>query len=365
MGGVWLVLIVAVLGIGGVASWPYWSSAVRSYLPGGTAQAPTTPEAAPEAAAKPVEISNPQLAAERRQLRESLNQLMTRMETIEKAVDDVKKLAQATTSPSEKMADLPALKNLAGRLEALEENGTAMKTLLQRIDRVEKNTAEQAQANAEVEKKIEAAIADTANMPAAREGDSPQATAARALVLAVANLRQALAAGEPFADSLDALKALAGDNPEINTTIVLLSKNAATGLPTVAVLGQRFSGIAGKIVQASRTQGEKGWLDRVGNRLSSLVSWRRIDGKGQGQGKGNGKGADIDAMVAATESHLKAGDLKAAIKAAEGLSVNAKAAAAAASWLSAAKARLSAGRAAASLQLHAISQLTPLTPGKG
>ncbi|MBL4690473.1 MAG: hypothetical protein JKY68_03280, partial [Rhodospirillales bacterium] len=289
--------ILAVLGIGGYASWPYWSYAVAPYLPAGQAG----PAPAVEKTAK---IFNEQLAAERRQLRLSLDRLMVRMGNIERAVENVKKLAQATTPPSEKMADDAALKALAGRLDEIEENGAAMKTLLNRMDRMEENSAAHAAAEAQ------------ASVIGAEAG-SPQDTAALVLVLAVSNLRQVLTTNDPFEKALDALRVLAGDNPDIKAAVVLLAKSAATGIPTRPALNQRFVAIAGKIVQASRVAKETGWLDRVGNRLASLATWRRIDGKG--------KNFPIDAMVAAAESELMAGDLKAAVTTVGRISVNAKA----------------------------------------
>jgi uroporphyrinogen-III synthase len=288
-----------------------------------------------------VEISSEQLAAERRQLRQSLDRLMARMESIEKAVETANKLAHATTPPSEKMAGDSAVKNLTVRLDSLEENGATMKTLLNRMDRMEESAAEHTEAEAK-----------TSN-----PDDNAAPHDAAALVLAVENLSQALATNDPFEAALEALKALAGDNPNINAAVVLLAKYATSGLSTLPDLKQRFADIAGKIVHASRITEKTGWLDRVSNRLSSLATWRRIDGKGSD--------TPIDDMVAAAESQLKAGDLKAAVTAVGGLSVNAKAAAVANPWLVAAKARLAADRAVASLHIHAITQLTPIKPVKG
>jgi len=339
MGGFLFVAFLAVLGIGGYVSYPYWSDTFAPYLPGGQVEtkvqppAPTTPKA--------VEISSEQLAAERRQLRQSLDRLMARMESIEKAVETANKLAHATTPPSEKMAGDSAVKNLTVRLDALDENGATMKTLLNRMDRMEESAAEHTEAEAK-----------TSN-----PDDNAAPHDAAALVLAVENLSQALATNDPFEAALEALKALAGDNPNINAAVVLLAKYATSGLSTLPDLKQRFADIAGKIVHASRITEKTGWLDRVSNRLSSLATWRRIDGKGSDK--------SIDDMVAAAESQLKAGDLKAAVTAVGGLSVNAKAAAVANPWLVAAKARLAADRAVASLHIHAITQLTPIKPVKG
>ncbi|MBT3305298.1 MAG: hypothetical protein HN377_02335 [Alphaproteobacteria bacterium] len=346
MGAFWGFVVVAVLGVGGYASWPYWSGAVMPYLSGKqVAQSPAP------AAPKTVDVSNEQLALERRQLRESLDRLMARMGQIEKAVENVKKLAQATVPPSEKRDDVGALKDLAGRLNALEENGGVMKTLLNRMDRMEETAAAQNEADTP---------ADASTIDEAQSKAVPELSengAAKALLLAVANLRLALASDEPFEAALDALRELAGDNPNINTAVVLLAKNAATGISTLPILQKSFSDIAGKIVQASRVAKKSGWWDRVSNRLSSLVTWRRIDGKG--------KDASVDAVVASAETQIQDGDLKTAVATLGGLSVNPKAMAVAAPWLDAAKARLNAERAAASLHRHAISQMTPVTPGQG
>ncbi len=338
MGAFVVLVVLAGLGIGGYASWPYWSSAVAPYL----SSPPAAPAAPKPVAQKTPEILNEQLAAERRQLRAALDRLMIRMENIEKAVENVKKLAQATTPPSEKMADDAALKSLAGRLDEIEENGATMKTLLNRMDRMEESAAAEAEARAKEPG------------PRVAAGGPRDATA---LVLVVANLRQVLTTGEPYVTALDALKALAGDNPVIGAAVALLVKNSTTGIATLPDLNRQFAAIAGKIVQASRATGKSGWLNRVGNRLSSLVTWRRIDGKGQD--------APIDALVAAAETDLTAGNLKAAVAAVAGISVNAEAAAVAAPWLAAAKARLAADRAASSLYIHAISQLTPIKSVQG
>ncbi len=270
---------------------------------------------------------------------------MARMESIEKSLDQVKKIARATTPPAEKLKSSTALEGSPKRLNLVEESGDKIKGLMQRMDKMEKD--------------LTAKGASGFTAPANDAGAGPVAggnPGAGALVLAVGNLRQALATDEPFDKALDALKALGGDSPEISAAVTLLAKNASRGIPTKAGLAERFKGIAGKIVQASRAVEEKSWLDRATNRLSKLVSWRWVDGK-------DGE-HPIDAMVASAEAHLKAGDLNAAIKAVKGLSVNAKATAVAVSWLADAKARMAAERALAGIHLHALSLLTPapLTP---
>jgi len=179
----------------------------------------------------------------------------------------------------------------------------------------------------------------------------PADAKARALVLAVANLREVLTKGDPFQSALDSLIAIGGDDPSIKTANVLLAKNARAGIPTLASLRERFDRLAGQIVQDSKMVAEGGWMDKATNRLASLVTWRRVDNRDDAP--------SIDAAVARAETRLKAGDLKAAVKALEGLSGNPKAAARAEPWIRDAKARLVAERSMATLHVHAISLLAP------
>lgn len=351
LSGVTVALFLIVIGAGSYTAWKYWPVTAKP----GSAKVASSPAVTAKPAPAPVPTAKPKveekgankspgdetamekMAAESRKLRQSLDRLMTRMESIEQSVEKVKKLAQATVPPSEKIRNDPVLESLTGRLNALEESGDAVKVLIERMDRMEKDSAAQLKAETQ-------AAAETN-------------TSAKALVLAVAELREAVASGKPFGQELDALKALAGDNPDFKAPIVVLVKNADKGIPTLDGLRIQFEELAGKIVQASRTVKETGWLDRAANRLSSLVTWRRVDGQGEE--------TSIDAMVAAAENHLKTGDLKSAIIALEGLAGNAKASAVAEPWLSSAKAHLAAERAVGSLRLQAVSILTPVKPGEG
>ena len=281
-----------------------------------------------------------EMRTERQQLRQELKRLMARMETIEKSVDSVKKLIQVTVSASEKGGAGKISEALAERLSEMEESGESIKSLLQRMDKLESDSAAQTAYGAGAE-------------PDARAGGG-QSGRARAIVLAVANLRQAVATDGPFEKTLEVLNALSGDDPDIKTAVVLLSKSSVAGIPTLATLRERFDGLAGKIVQASKTLEETGWMERATNRIMSLVTWRRV-----------GKGAEassLDAIVAGAEARLGAGDLKGAVEALKGLSSHSKAAKAAAPWLRDAKARVVAERTVATLHVYAVSLLVP---GKG
>ncbi len=339
-----LLGFLVVIGIGaGLMNWPFWAEILTPYGSGVEAEPAETPAAAVPAAA--VTAAAPPMTAdkggqsieemrtERQQLRQELNRLMARMETIEKSVDSVKKLIQVTASISEKGNTGKNSAALAERLSELEDSSESIKSLLQRMDKLETDSA--AQIGAE---------------PNARAGGG-QSGRARAIVLAVASLRQAVAMDEPFENPLEVLNALSGDDPDIKSAVLVLSKSSVAGIPTLATLRERFDGLAGKIVQASKTLEETGWMERATNRIMSLVTWRRV-----------GDGAEAsspDAIVARAEARLRAGDLKGAIDALEGLSSHAKAARVAATWMKDAKARVFAERAVATLHIHAVSLLAP------
>ena len=341
-----LVGFLAVIGMGVVLiNWPFWAEVLKPYWSGGEAEPAETPAAvvpaaapsgAPMTAEKDVD-SVEQMRTERQQLRQELNRLMARMESIEKSVDSVKKLIQVTASGSEKGNAGETSAALAERLSELEGSGESIKSLLQRMAKLESDSAAQSGAEPNA---------------GAGGGQSAQASSrARAIVLAVANLRQAVATEEPFEETLEALSALSGDDPDIKSAVLVLSKSSVTGIPTLATLRQRFDGLAGKIVQASKALEETGWMERATNRIMSLVTWRRV-----GDG---GEASSPDVIVARAEARLRAGDLKGAVNALEGISSHAKAASVAATWVKDAKARVFAERAVSTLHIHAVSLLAP------
>ena len=339
-----LLGFLAVIGMGVVLiNWPFWAEVLKPYWFGGEAEpAETSAAMVPAAAPPPMTVekgrqSIEEMRTERQQLRQELNRLMARMESIEKSVDSVKKMIQVTASVAEKGNAGKTSAALAERLSEIENSGQSIKSLLQRMDKLESDSA--AQIGAE---------------PNARAGGG-QFGRARAIVLAVASLRQAVAMDEPFEKTLEALSALSGDDPDIKSAVLVLSKSSVAGIPTLATLRERFDGLAGKIVQASKTLEETGWMERATNRIMSLVTWRRV-------GDGAEAGAEAsspDAIVARAEARLRAGDLKGAVNALKGLSSHAKAARVAATWMNDAKARVIAERAVATLHIHAVSLLAP------
>jgi hypothetical protein len=194
-----------------------------------------------------------------------------------------------------------------------------------------------------------------------------------AFALAVGNLGGALSTARPFAAELTALTELAAKDPalaaQVKQQTAPLAPHAAVGVPTLVDLQARFPAAARAIVDAMKPaapaaventasqswyQRPLGWLSSAGDWLSSQVSVRPV---------GEVAGDDAGARVARAEVRLARNDLAAAVKELEGLS--GPAAAAAASWLGDAQARLAVDQVMAALQAAAVTRLGASAAGTG
>ena len=171
-----------------------------------------------------------------------------------------------------------------------------------------------------------------------------------AAVLALADLVRASGSAESFGPELDALKALVPASPAVAD----LSHYAGKGVPTRAMLADRFSQNAAAIVAAQRTDQAQSWSDRLLANFANLVSIRRV---------GEIQGRDVEARVARAEVELHAGDLARAV--AEVTVLRGSARAAAGGWLDEARGRLAIDRDARLLATQVIASLTAPQPSQG
>ncbi len=250
---------------------------------------------------------------------------------------------------------------LAERLAALEEGvaaapsaggGAGVAGLADRIDALERAVAAAPEGVAlgALESKIERLVAlagDLVGRIAALERRSaPAAGTSPALLLAVGQLRAALRGSGPFDVELDALLAVAADDPEVGGAVAALTERAREGVPTLDVLRAGFAAIAGPVVRADDAPEEASRVERWISRFTSLVTVRPV---------GDVPGDSADAVVARAEARLAEGDLAEAVAEVEGL--EGAPAEAAADWLADARARLAAERALAALDARAVAAL--------
>jgi hypothetical protein len=176
----------------------------------------------------------------------------------------------------------------------------------------------------------------------------------QALLLSLEQLRNAVESGRPFAPQLAAIVALARDRAEVKDALKPLENSAAKGLPNKLALARRFEQeVAPAMLRAAAAPREDSWTERIWSGLRSLVVIRRVDG--------TGANADnpTEAAVARAEAALAANDLAAAVSAVEAVNGRATgpAQSAAAPWLAAARERVAAETALATLSRQLTARL--------
>lgn len=338
--GIAAVLVIAVV-IGGIMTLRDWYPAVEPYV--GDYIAEFLPEsddegedrlAALEARLTAMEQSGDAAAiadldAARVELTSQIGDIMARLERAERAVTSLRSTASTITSGSGSSgADVDVF---SGRLSDVESANAASRAALE-----------------ELTQRIEA-------LSQRQTGASAAAVQTQAVVLVIGQVRRAVAAGEAFADPLRTLSATAGNDSTIQSAIDVMQPHAATGVLTLAALRRAFSDDASAIVRAGDALAETDWIAAAMNKVSSLVTVRRVDGEGDP--------ASVDAIVAAAEGRLAAGDLDGAVAVIDTLESGA--ASAASAWLSDARARLAVDDALTKLHDLAVGRLSSAAAGEG
>ena len=298
----WLVLILVVMAAL-LGSSPYWAPPVANLLPWG-------PRTADEALA---------------QLEQRQGEMDHRWSVISQ---QLKRLDEQLTAAG---AGTAQMKDLGQRVTALEQRpGTEDPA---RLAALQQDVQKLAAAHEETGERV-AKIEARRSAAAGQRGEE-------ALLLALGQLRGQLQGSQPFAAELGAVEALGRDQPGVHATLQPLAASAATGVPSLAVLTQRFErDVAPALMRAPAPQSD-GWGEQIMGRLRSLVVVRRIGSNAATAGD------PVEGATARAESALASGDLAGAIKAVEALP--GAAAAPARSWLADADRRVTAERSLARL----------------
>jgi hypothetical protein len=163
------------------------------------------------------------------------------------------------------------------------------------------------------------------------------------LVLALATLARAAGEASPFKPQLDAIAALAPDDP----AVAALLPYAERGVPTIAILESRFPDAAREALDAERAANAgNGLFGRLWTNLSGLIRVRRIGDPG---------GATNQDRLARAETHLSRRDLASAVMEVRG--VEGEAGTRMTSWLEGAEARLAVETAIAGMETRIVSAL--------
>lgn len=174
---------------------------------------------------------------------------------------------------------------------------------------------------------------------------------ALALVLALQQMRVAVAAGVPFAVELDLARRLAGGDSALAGPLASLDAQAASGLATADQLRAGFPNVVRALLQASlKADASASLADRLRARVAGVVSVRRTDVGGEEGGN------DIDRALARADAALAMGDLAAVVTALAAYADGSPAEVV--EWLMAARARAAAEEVIAQVDATAFAILS-------
>ncbi len=352
----WLVGVAAAIGAG-AATWPFWSS----YVVPGTAASKSVQAQLSVAERlgnleKNIEkdIANnatngntiQDLLDEKNRVKERLDKLMVKINSLDAALKSVRQMVEATTPPSSQAANAnKSLQKLSDRFAKIEKSSETLGNLLQRMDMLEKNIPAAQDQPTAIDKGLSDAIDEISQRVGALEqaGLGKDPYGGSALMLAISQLREILHSSDPFPSQLAALMELAGDDSEIAGSLNKIEPYASSGIPNLDQLRSRFADVSLSLSEIGPVTPGNGWLDSVKKRLSSLISLRRINGK-------------MDAVISKTNNLLNDGDLSGAINV---LADYSDASPKVAAWVGAARKRLAAESAIAALHVFALSLIAP------
>ncbi len=276
-----------------------------------------------------------------------------RFTPLEHAIDDINPRLVAVEREQLRTADgadaAGLAQSLAQRVAALEAQAHApladprIGSLAERTDRL---TADVSRLGADVQTlrgaiPPEGTILRLAERAEAAEKEvrtvAAQHASAQALLLVVAQLRDAVDRGDPYAFELQAIRRIAA-TPDDVVRIDALAPSAAEGVARKETLLDRFPQVAREALQAENAPADGDLWHRALRKATSLVDIRHVDGQGTGPA----------AIVARAEAWSKQGDLAKAVQ--EVSTLDGPPSDVLAPWLKSARARLAAD--------HALSELS-------
>lgn len=199
-----------------------------------------------------------------------------------------------------------------------------------------------------LEQALEQAKAENSELADMLEGVNGNQLKAAAMLIAANQLRTTMRQGGNYETDLATVRALAGDDPELQVALAQLEPYARDGVMSTQTLRNELQSLAGEIIMAG-IQGENlSVQERFKNRLQNIVSIKRQDGQVHGNG--------TQAAVARAEILMNQGDIEGAI--AELQTLQGGSAQVAQPWIEEATARLMATQTSSRLAQDLINRLT-------
>jgi hypothetical protein len=327
-----LVVVIA-----GVLLSPFWAPAIAPLLPwGGKATVPRKDFAALAARVTALERRPVAPAVDLDPLRAAEKDLRHRVNALEAAVAGLRRNEGSVAAAKQ------ALAQLSQRLDASDAQSASRAAATSgNLAKIQQELTRQANHDADLDNRV----ADLTRQLQRQRNVGRNGTM---LLLALLQMREAVAEARPFPAEYAVFAGLARDNPQLVAAEEPLAGAARDGVASRAVLRRRLADLAAQISAASQPSAESptSWWAAILDRLRQLVTIRRVD-----QAAKTGP----EAAVGAAQQALSRDDLAGAIAALGRLSgANA---AAARDWLDLARRRLAAKAALNRLQELLAAQL--------
>ncbi len=362
-GGRWLFLIVVLAILGGGAwtleriyGWPHlWWTYIDPHLPKPENPAQNALISRLEAVEKQISSSSETLAAKATgeelaalrsahdDLKDDLDQVVTRLAAAESAVMDVRRRASAGTADDGSGLSAETLREITDRLAVLEAGDAAtanLSGLVSRLDDLEMTSQRDRQA-------LEAVRSRISTMRGAVDGT---AISGVAILLSVDDLKNAIGRGDSYATTLETVARLLDGQPRAAAPLSVLRRHAQDGVATLSALQTAFSAAAAHTLTVTADEAsvdQESWLGQTLKQIKRVV---RISKTRSSAAPGSSEAAVFEA-----EARLRANDLAGAVSALAAL--EGAAATAMADWRTMAGGRLEVDEAVAVLRSVAVSDL--------
>ena len=378
LGAIIVLVVFSTMVAGAAASRDVWWSYVAPYLPQATSvEDPRVATLMNRLGALEDKVSTSTISADeddatfqeleqaREKLSAELAAVLQRLETVEKTVKSVGQMAEAVSSERDNGDTQMSLQVLVDRVNTLEQSSeqsptqstaqsSDMVSIQGRLDSLEQQTREtegsiarDAEAVEDVMRRMESL--EAYQLKSHGQGNSAGVPArASALILAVGQLRDAVRQGSIYVTELNSVSAVTSSALNIDSLVAVLQRHAESGVATRADLQRTFPDVAIAILQADQQMEGDGWFSEAVNRLSNLITVRRVEQ--------NAVAESADSRIVRVEQDLAVGDLAATVQMLEGLS--GPGAEAAEPWLVRVRATLDVEQALTKLNSVAIAQLS-------
>ena len=164
------------------------------------------------------------------------------------------------------------------------------------------------------------------------------------LLLAVGQLRLAIARGEPYSGEWALVAAIPNLSPKVRQALEDLEVNREQGVTTEVELKRSFPELARSLIMAEASSNGSGWRDQMLLKIRKVISIRPIGASAAGN--------DAGALTARAEAHLLSGDIDEATKVIEYINDERGLAS---SWLRTARDRVEVNLALEELTVEAIA----------